>query len=386
MSAAPDRAQARPAPLNAEGSSPFWCLRFLGGALRGRTIALKVGPNVLGSAGDCEVLLPGRDVMPHHLSLIVGEVVVSLQKIGAASALLNGEEIRQPRRSVVAGDVVSVGQIEFQLDQAYPVAEQDDSMFAGPQSVLLDDAPPRDIGPAPARWLAGWVGGGVAAVVVLGLAVLAFQGPVTDGPQAGGIVNLPDVEQVLKAVPETEVLAVPGGQVNVKGYVETRQRRQALRDALAPFGTSVSVNVHAVEEMVERARRYVSDPAIAVTYGGQGRLVVSGTVDDESVRQKVRRLSEDLQPTVLVSDKVQVVPKAAKPVAQGDAFDQAAALQRLLPAPVVSITADEHGLNHVQLANGNRYYEGAVLRSGAVLTRIAPDGVTVRGGTEPQAR
>jgi type III secretion protein D len=169
--------------------------------------------------------------------------------------------------------------------------------------------------------------------------------------------------------------------------VETRQRRQALREAMAPFGRRVSVNVHAAEEMVEQARRYVSDPAVAITYVGAGRLVVSGTVDDASVRDKVRRLGEDLNPTVLVSDKVQVLPRAPKPGdSEADARERAAAWQRLLPAPVVSITADEHGMNHIQLANGNRYYEGAMLRSGAVLTRIGPDGVTVRGGSELPVR
>lgn len=364
--------------------TPTWCLRFLGGPLRGRTITLKPGANALGSSAECEVLLPGSDVLPRHLVLLVGEVVVSLQKVGTASAQLNGEDIRQPRRSVVAGDVITVGRIEFQLDQAYPAAEQDDPLFAGPQSVLPDAAAPPQAPAAPVRRSSRWVGAGIAALAVLGLVGLAVRGQAVGGSPDIAPVNLAEVERVLAAFPEAEVQALPGGQFNVKGYVETRQRRQSLREAMAPFGRRVSVNVHSAEEMVEQARRYLSDPAIAIAYEGRGRLVVSGTVDDESVRHKVRRLGEDLHPTVLVADRVQVLPRPPRPAqTEAEAQAQAAAWQRLLPAPVVSISADASGKHHIQLANGSRYYEGAMLRSGAVLTRIDPEGVTVRGGTGP---
>ena len=67
-----------------------WCLRFLNGEMKGRTITLKRGPNLLGSAGDCEVLLPGSDVLPRHLVFSVGEVVLTVQRMGTARARLNG--------------------------------------------------------------------------------------------------------------------------------------------------------------------------------------------------------------------------------------------------------------------------------------------------------
>jgi type III secretion protein D len=107
-------------------------------------------------------------------------------------------------------------------------------------------------------------------------------------------------------------------------------------------------------------------------------------VDDESVRGKLLRLSEDLYPTVQVSDKVQYVPRPVRPRAvQEEPRESLQSWQRLLPSPLVSITQDEDGLSHIQLANGTRYYEGAVLRPGVVLAHIGADRVTVRGGTEP---
>jgi hypothetical protein len=382
----PPSVRAAPAAPSAAGS-PSWCLRFLSGVLRGRTITLKPGTNVLGSTADCEVMLPGSDVMPRHLVLNVGELVISLQRVGTSAVLLNGEDMKQPRKSVVAGDVVTVGRIEFQIDQVYPVAQEDDPMFAGPPSVLPDDDQLAALKAPPPRRASTWVAAGVAVLALVGLAaVTVWSRQAGDAPDRD-VVNLAEVEKVLTAYPETEVIALPGGQFNVKGYVETRQRRQSLRDAMGRFGRRVTVNVHSVEDMQEQARRYVSDPAIAISYTGQGRLVISGTVDDETVRQKVRRLSEDLHPTVLVSDKVQYVPRPPKPREQEAERDQALAWQRQLPSPVVSITHDEEtGMNHIQLANGSRYYEGSVLRSGAQLTRIDLDGVKVRGGAEAPPR
>lgn len=373
----------RPAAGSAAGLAPTWCLRFLSGVLRGRTITLKPGGNVLGSGADCEVMLPASEVTPRHLILHVGELVVSLQRVGTSALRLNGEEVRQPRKTVVAGDVVTVGRIEFQLDQVYPVAEEDDPMFAGPPSVLPDDAltAARRRPPAPRGNL--WAGAGLALLSLAGLAGLGVWHSRHGEPPPRAVLQLAEVEKVLLAYPETEVIALPGGQFNVKGYVETRERRLALRDAMAPFGRSVSVNVHSVEDMREQARRYVSDPGIAISYVGRGRLEISGTVDDETVRQKVRRLSEDLHPSVLVSDRVQYVPRPPRPREVSDEpRDTLPSWQRTLPSPVVSITSDQDGLSHIQLANGTRYYEGARLRSGVVLTRIHPDHITVRG--EPQ--
>ena len=357
-----------------------WCLRFLSGAVKGRTIALKPGINVLGSGGECEVMLPGGDVLPRHLVFTVGELVVSMQRLGTAAARLNGEDMQQPRRSVVAGDIVSVGQIDFQLDRSYPAAAQEDRMFAaipdtgaGTPSV---EAVPRQRGPR----LGLWAGGVVALLAVLGLA--AMWAGVERGAAAGGPgrVNLAEVERALAPFPEVEVVAAPGGQFSVKGYVESRQRREALQHAMAPFGSRVGVNVHSAEDMVEQARRYVADPGVAVTYAGQGRLVLTGTVEDASVRQKIRRLGEDLHPSVLVSDKVQYREKPQREDKDADLRAQWAGWQSVLPARMVSITEDGNGLRHIQLANGSRYYEGSVLKSGAELKRIDADGLVLSGG------
>ncbi|REM27290.1 forkhead-associated protein, partial [Mycobacterium tuberculosis] len=69
-----------------------------------------------------------------------------------------------------------------------------------------------------------------------------------------------------------------------------------------------------------------------------------GTVEDAAVRQKIRRLGEDLHPSVLVSDKVQYREKPAAEPKETDLRTQWDGWQSVLPARMVSITEDGNGL------------------------------------------
>lgn len=371
-----------------DSSVPGWCLRFLTGPMKGRTVALRRGTNLLGSAGDCDLMLPGGEVLPRHLLFTVGELVVSVQRMGAASARLNDEELKSQRRSLVAGDVLAVGQTEVQVDRLYlgaaaedePGAEWSDSILPGDGTVANDTLPaPRGSG-------IGWRVG-VAGVLLAACGVLLFamqRGPADGQP---GVPTLLALQQLLGPYPEVEVVAAPGGQFSLKGHVESKDRKAALVQAMAPFGKRVAVNVQAADDMVEQARRFIGDPGVSVAYGGRGRLVVSGTVEDEAVRQKIRRLADDLQPGVLVSDKLAVRPRPqAEREAEADARARWASWQGVLPARMVGITDDGRGLRYIQLANGSRYYEGSLLRSGAELTRIEDDRLVITGGPPAPGR
>jgi len=357
---------------------PGWCLRFLSGAMKGRTIALKPGQNVVGSNGECDIMLPGSDVLPRHLVFTAGELVVAVQKLGGGALQLNREEMQAARRSLIAGDIVTVGQIELQLERSCPAVASTDPMFAAPESVLPGDAAaaaslvPRRTG--------FWVGAALLVLACAGLLGVALWAGGEGQPARGGVtVSLADVEKALAPFGEVEAVAAPGGHVVVKGFVESRLRKQALQQALQPFGERVRFSVYAADELVEQARRYVGAPGIAVGYAGKGRLVLSGTADDDGVRQKVRRLGEELYPAVMLSDKVQYRPAPA-PDAQAAQRAQWAAWQELLPARLVSITEGDDGLRSIQLANGNRYYEGSVLKSGAELQHIDAEGLVLSGG------
>ncbi|MBW8758673.1 MAG: forkhead-associated protein [Burkholderiales bacterium] len=352
-----------------------WCLRFLSGAMKGRTIELRPGANAVGSAGDCDVMLPGGDVLARHLVFNVGELVVSVHKSADAEVLLNREPMQQPRRSLVPGDVVTVGRIDLQLERSYPAPERADPMFASPESVLADDAPAAR--PAAGRGMAFRAGAALLLLACAGLLGAGLWAGGEDRPAAA--TSLADVARALAPFPELEAVAAPGGQVRVKGFIESRQRRQQLDQALAPLGRRVAVEAVAVDDLVEQARRYLGNPALGVNYAGKGQLVVSGASDDDALRQRVARLAEDLHPEVLVSDRVSWRPA---PPPDRDAALRARweAWQGALPARLVGITEDEAGLRSIQLADGTRYYEGAPLKSGAQIAHIGADGLVLEGG------
>lgn len=362
---------------------PQWCLRFLSGALKGRTIALKPGPNVIGSGSGCDVMLPGGAVLPRHLVMSVGELVISVQKAGTGEATLNGEALGAARRSVLPGDILTVGGIELELDRSYADQGADDPMFAWSDSLLGEDAAPERAPaarPAGPRWRAG------AVAVLVGLAGFTALAAWNGAPLPRAADDAPDLVELEKALvrfPEVQAVAAPAGHLVLKGFVESTLRRQALQQAVQPFGNRVVVQVLAADEVVEQARRYIDAPGIALTYAGKGMLVASGTAEDDGARQKIRRLGEDLHPDVLVTDRVQYRPAKPKDTT-ADAAAQWSSWQAQLPARLVSITEDASGLRHIQLANGTRYYEGAVLRSGGELTAIGLDGLTVQGGTPPK--
>ena len=370
-----------------------WCLRFLNGAAKGRTLALDRGENIVGSGNDCGVLLAGSDSRPQHLIVQVGELAVAMQRIGDAPVRLNGDEVTQRRRSLVAGDEIQIGSFRLQLDRSYAPAPSADTGFA--ESILCEDVQVLDtMRPMPRRR----DGGRRAAVLVMMCSALALAGwAAGSGAHDGATVSQgPDALAVQRAIAgfdEVEVLTLPGGQFMVRGYVETRARRLSLQSAVEPFGRRVSVSVHAVDEVVEQARRYLGNSAIAMSYQGQGRIVMSGVSDDPALRKRIRQLGEDLQPAVLVTDRVRYRDDAVardgtrrSGTQSAQAAQQWAALQAELPARIVGVTDDGNGGRYIQLANGHRYYEGSVLRSGTRLDRIDSSQLQPGAGRSDDAR
>jgi type III secretion system YscD/HrpQ family protein len=355
-----------------------WCLRFLNGELKGRTISLHAGSNVLGSSTEAEVLLPSGDILPRHLVLNVGQITVTAQKISVGTAKLNGEDILSQRKHIVAGDVLSIGKLNFQLDREYAAIESGDAMFARAQSVPAVESEQVQVQLNKVIEKRNyWTGIAVAIFALAGITGLVIRDSMAKS-QLKAFVVLADVEKALSGFPEVEVIAAPGGNISVKGYVESTLRKQALQQAIAPFGQQINMSVHAAEDMVEHARRYISDPGVAVTYAGKGQLVISGAAEGEQVSRKISSLREDLHPTVLVLDKIQYQPKRGNNRPEMNV--EWSAWQSILPARMVSITEDENGLRHIQLANGTRYYEGSILKSGAEIKRIEADGLIVEGG------
>jgi type III secretion system YscD/HrpQ family protein len=346
-----------------------WCLRFLSSGMRGRRITLKPGANLLGSAPECELLLPDTDARGQHLALTAGEVALTVRRLGEAAVELNGAPMTAERRSLVPGDVLRVGAIDMQVDREYAQAaagDAADSMFLDEEAATAARAALHAA--AGRRW---WPR---AAAVVLLAAFGVTAGALAWRPAARAGDDAPALDAgrlrlLLRDFPE--VLAQPpdaAGTVRLTGFVESAARQQALAQAVRAVGGRVQVGVTPLDEVVNRAREFLADPGVAVSYRGQGHLQLSGATDQAGTRERVQRLTRDLYPMVVVDDELHYKPAArvAKAGALPDWADR-------LPARVVSITEGPDGLRFVQLANGDRYFEGAPLRSGGALGPVSAD-------------
>jgi len=366
--------------------SATWCIRFLNGPLRGRTIALKHGANVVGSGADCDILLQG-DVLPRHLVFTVGDIAVSIKKLGTAIVKLNGEELSLQRRSVVRGDIISVGQVDFELGKVSLDASVPDIPWENRAGNELDepDAVTSNVEAEPTDSRKSALPLKPALIAALGvLAItLVFWVGLSDKPSGSDRVwnaasDQPDFETLHRVIaqhPELKVVDRPNGQLSVRGFVASRARRAALMESLRGFGDGVSVNIHAADEIVEQAYRYLGEPGLSIDYAGQGRLIVTGVTKNNAVHQKVARLAEDLRSVVAVIDEVEAEnPQARSAQQRSSEFTK---WENSLPAQMVGLTEFTNGMRHIQLANGVRYYEGATLESGEELVNIEADHLVV---------
>lgn len=362
-----------PAPQDA------WCLRFLSSGMRGRRLTLKAGANLLGSAPECELLLPDTDARGQHLSLTAGEVALTVRRLADAPVELNGTEMTADRRSLVPGDVLRVGGIDMQVDREYAQAPGDDapdSMFLNEDDAAAAHAAARA---HTGRWWPRLAA--LALLTVFGVAAgaWAWRPPSRAHDDAPGL----DMGRLRAALAEfPEVVAQPldaAGVVRLTGFVESSERQRALAAAVRGLGGRVQVGVTPLDEVVSRAREFVADPGVAVSYRGKGHLQLTGASDQAGTRERVQRLTRDLYPMVVVDDQLTYKP-VVRVAKSGSAVPDWA---DRLPARVVSITEGPDGLRFVQLANGDRYFEGAPLRNGGALGPVRADDLALP--TNPSA-
>lgn len=374
----------------AAGPARQWAVRFLSGPLRGRAQTLRPGASVLGAAPDCDILLPSSEALPRHLVFTAGELALVVQRAAdEAQVQLNGQPMSSSRRSLIAGDVVSIGKTDMQIDHVYARHGQDDarepqhadSMF------LADDSDDM----LEARALAcGRRRPGGALVALLGAAAVLLASWVAGrgGDAAGNAAaqlsarsgaDFLKLEKVLRDYPDVEVTAAPGGRLGLKGYVETVARLKALRDDVRKAAPQASMQVHVAEDLVEQATRFIGDPAVSVMYAGKGRLMAAGSVEGGAARERIKQLNNDWQPAAFIEDKLSQRQPQAPQESKAAADAQAVAFwQSQLPSRLVSVTEGDGGLRHVQLANGHRYFEGSQLKSGAEIKRIEADALDIR--------
>ncbi|WP_206951732.1 FHA domain-containing protein [Trinickia acidisoli] len=369
-----DDAASPSKPTTASSTKAPWSLSFLSGPLFGRTLALKVGENWVGSGAQCDVIVPDREIAPRQLRLSVGQIAVSVQNVGDGEVTLNGVALDATRRALRHGDVVEIGALKLGI---VPAAE--------PRAPAPDEqAAPK--GNRLARWaLAPWAAWMASRRFVIGLGVLwgvlvlaggAYLAIGATDPfwfQASATERMQEVRQALHDYPEVNVKPTSTGFL-VSGYVNSLSDRDRLQSIVQTFPQTTVGDVYVIDELLGSARLYFSDTPLTVTYGGHGTLLVSGTAN-RLLQQRVANFAKDARPALQVVDHVvyAAVPMTTKqkaPPMAGDVPD------------IVGVYDDGLGTRFIETSDGARYFEGSRLPGGLEVRQISNDRVIFARGPD----
>ncbi|MBY4694874.1 type III secretion system inner membrane ring subunit SctD [Burkholderia latens] len=351
-----------------------WNLCFLSGPMYGRTMSLARGANWVGTAADCEVILPDREIGAKQVCLQVGALAVTVQNHGgdgSAPVLFNDEPLGLGRRSMTPQDVVTVGSIKL------GIARHAQASVAVPDEADAPDAARE------AAWL-GWLTGGlrklgsrrlVIAVVALWIGVLlgalgygfvAWSGRLP-WQHESVLARTHRLQQLLHAYPELAVAPRDDGVI-VSGYVSDPAARERVAQIVAGVDNAALGNVYVVSDLVATAQTYFSDTALTVTYLGRGRIELTGVADRAQIEPRIRNYMKDARPALEVVDHVRDADAASPRTAT--------TLGGVAGIPeITTVFAGDGDQRYIETVDGSRYFEGARLKEGPTVVSIGPDEV-----------
>lgn len=360
----------RAAPHEAAASP--WNLCFLSGPMYGRTMSLARGANWVGTAADCEVILPDREIGARQVCLYVGALAVTVQNHGGpdSAPVLFDDEPLAGRRSFTPGDVVTVGSIKL-------------SIASNGQAAVPLPADGGEARPAhDAAWL-GWAANGlrrlgsrrfVLVLVTLWIGVLlgalgyglfALSGglPWQHESPLGRVHRL---QQVLRLYPELTVAPRDDGAL-VSGYVKSAAERDRVAQIVAGADNAALGTVYIVGDLIATAQTYFSDTPLIVSYLGRGRIELTGEAPRAQIAQRIQNYVKDARPALEVVDHVQYAD-------QHD--NHTATLGGTNGVPeIVTVFAGDDDQRFIDTADGSRYFEGARMKDGLMVASISSDAV-----------
>lgn len=349
----------------ADGGAPGTVLRLLGGLHQGALRPLLPGDVlVIGSGADCDVILADEGVAVHHCILTWSGTEASLRAVDAAvfvgdRCIAPGEPRSLPQYArVVLGDAVLA------------IGHRDSPRWQH----LLDASAPR-VRARPRGLRPLWAA--LAATLVLGAGALAYaisqRQPLPDlGEQQRALVAL--LAQL--GLNEAEVRLDEAGQSVVHGIVPTQASADALRAALEARQIPASVALRSGDELAADVREVfrLSGVTVETRYLGEGRVEVLGHLGDEAQLQSLigsRALREvDGLRQIVAVNLDRPPPPAPAQIADGKQI-------------VAIVPGDDP---YVVTADGSRYYLGATLPDGSLLSSIEGQTLVVEREGKQQRR
>ena len=296
----------------------LYLLKVLSGPHQGAEIALKPGEYLVGSSGDCDIILSDHNLASEHFKLTVGDEGVHLVSMGEP-LYLGGKAVGEDPLAVENFEFITAGTTHLvvgPVEGDWPALSPEDAPSLEKES--SDDSPAGDgdsegddstkAAPLPPQGFMGsmlakvtqplkkylehplyltykyfvW-GGLVALFLVLFAITFTFTySPHTPKPNLNAI-ELRVIED-LNSLPFDHDLGVRivEDHVYVYGYVDTTRQKRVVQVLLEPYGPPVSQRIQSEEAMLQSTRDILNqfNLALSISVNAPGHIKVVGYVMD----------------------------------------------------------------------------------------------------------
>jgi hypothetical protein len=325
-------------------------LRVVGGLHEGAHLDLPSGEYIVGRAAHCDIVLHDEGVAPEHVKLRIEGSTVQLSSIASAGAECRGRRLGSGVHRLRESDVVTVGSAAFCVTAATNLAQTQ----VAESTQRLGRARPSLLGRAVAPY---------ALLGVLAVGTVFVYAEVVSSGQSAEVRAQNGLAQARQAIrsahlDEISVGLTPSGRLSATGYVRTVRdaQRLAAEPALTALGAPV-LRYHVAQEIVARVKQHLDPAPVEVSYAGQGKIAVSGR-GDASLRERMRRLSRDLDGVAVIDDQLVYVGATIAPPPQA------------LKLPIRIVAVQSGAPSYFEDQHGARYFVGGSLSDGAQVTAI----------------
>ncbi|WP_038160618.1 FHA domain-containing protein [Verrucomicrobium sp. BvORR106] len=325
-----------------------WLLKVIAGPHQGAEIDLAPGKSLIGSDEGCDVVLHDVLIAPQHVAIDAGPKALFVEPLGGR-VYLAGKRVKDTRQKVEPFVFITLGGTHLVIgpvDGKWPLLSAGDAPELekeAPEPPPGEEGKPADNAAAAAGATAGNGGGSAAAaatdgesppppkraVAIFGVAfglllltawLILFNIWKGNNPLPGGDGDndlKSRAEAVLKVHGASEDVRVEsdGGRLYARGYVPKSDQLRDIEVDLRTKASGVVPRIWSLESLGESARSILRQQRLPldVIANAEGRLVVSGSVTDRDLWNRVKQQLTDEIPGVTGVEAQVTVPSIMKP-------------------------------------------------------------------------
>jgi type III secretion system YscD/HrpQ family protein len=338
-------------------------VRILRGVHAGAERSLVPGEYVLGSGAECDIVLRDDGIAERHIALIVGPATAYIKRQGDAVWISRGKAVKASRRLLSNHEVLCLGDAELSITAvlqssvalAEPGVVQDESNRARAATPIGSSSGGRG-------WPMRWALYALACSSALLATFLAYAALTQDNtPSAANARRKAEMQKVLQPLKldDLKVSVDAKGTVVLSGYVKEQEEVDRIRQlaGLYAHGTPL-MKFHVGNHLEQRAREFLDDPGLEISYQAGGKLRVTGASTRLETKFRQQQLVREMKGIVAFDDSaVYIVAEKKEP-------------PPVMPVKIVSIYAGYEDRRYFKTDDATKYFEGSVMSDGAEVVSI----------------